>query len=165
MGAFRLFLALPLPDIKSKGCGMEINTIKALELLKKDQANEGKVFKVSKAVFEHYAALIKATQVTQAEIVQIEKVLGGKIQNGKQWGLSRTCTCPVCHHVFTFADHVQSALASGAHSVAEMLDFLNSNDYFLTIDTLKTRDISCTNCSAVIVSPHCCYKGSRYAYV
>lgn len=144
---------------------MKISAIDAFEAVRKDASNEGKVFKVTKSVFKHYSALTKSVTITPAEISRIDKLLGGKLKGASGWGITRTCTCNVCGHVFTFADHVESALKSGVHTADELLGFLNGTDYLLTVDTLRTRDVSCTKCSSVIVTPHCCYTGSRYAYV
>ncbi|WP_062388770.1 hypothetical protein [Pseudomonas abietaniphila] len=144
---------------------MEISNIQDFENERQNPSSEGKVFKVSKQVFDHYVGGLKNQAIRNSEIKQIEQMLGGSLGQGSGWGLTRSCTCGACGHVFSFGDHVRSAIKSGIHTADEILGFLNGVDYLLTVDTLKTRNVECVKCGGVIVTPHCCYTSNRYAYV
>lgn len=142
-----------------------ITSVDVFQKLAKDKRNEGRSFRVTKAVFDHFATPLRAktSVIGKDEAEAIECLLGMEL-NLDGAGLTRDCKCTHCNHTLSLADHVASAILSGAHSSDELVKILGGPSYWLTIDTDQLRVIICPRCYREFAAIHCCYTYSNYAY-
>lgn len=142
-----------------------ISAVSDFDKLRKDPNNKGKVFKVRKDVFDHFAGLLspQVKKIDADEQRALESLLCIDTQDATA-GLTRDCTCSHCGHDLSFVDHVASAILSGAHSIEEMRDILTGPRCWLTVDTDQLRVVRCPRCYMDFAAIHCCYVSGNYAY-
>jgi transcription elongation factor Elf1 len=142
-------------------------TIGEFEAIRSDPNNKGKVFAVSRQVFEHYAEKLFIKPISDSERREISLLIKQDVKSSRYIGLTRTFSCPHCSHEFTFADHYRAALDMKVHSANELAKFTVGGEdavSYLVVDTDKKRDVKCVSCGKIISAPHCCYTTSDYAY-
>jgi len=144
---------------------LNVTSVGVFQDLARDKRNEGKSFRVTKDVFDHFATPLRAktTVIGKDEAQAIERLLGASL-NLDGAGLTRDCVCPHCNHKFSLVDHVASAILSRAHSADELVNILRGPNYWLTIDTDQLRVVICPKCYRDFATVHCCYIYSNYAY-
>lgn len=144
-----------------------ITSIDKFEELLTEKKHSGRVFEVSRDVFEHYARKLFIRNVSSGERKEIGRLIGVSIPPSSHMGLTRTFKCTHCSHEFSFADHYRAALEMKIHTAEELAKFTvgdQDGHFYLAIDTDKTRDVKCVSCGETTIAPHCCYAGSSYAY-
>lgn len=146
------------------GLGRPITATSEIEELKRDPANKGKTFEVTREVLEHYVNQLQRRRIEPSELEELNALLESNIGPNDRPALSRTCACPSCGHEFSFSDFVRSAIALSVHTKDQVLDFLVGSRYYLTIDSEATRTLQCPSCARSFEGVFCCYSTSNYAY-
>jgi hypothetical protein len=144
-----------------------IDSIESMTQLAKDPANAGRTYQVTREVFDHFEQKVRPYMEPNPPGVtsRINQLLGTDFQDNEKFGCVGVCECSHCGHKLTFADHIESALRMGIHTVEDFKRLFTDGNHYITVTAKQEREMLCPKCDTKTFFPRLCYDaGGSYTY-